>query len=254
MRALLLTLALPPAAPLLLGALGCVLWGRWRRVAPLLVAFGLLSAWAGASEGVVAPLARRWAPLPPPEQTLRTAQLWRGRSDTLVLVLGAGVRSGSSATGDYEPKVETMERLERGVWWARRLQVPLAFSGGSLTSAEPERPAEATVARRVLAEHHGLAPTWTEGNSANTAENARFSAPLLKQHGARRVILVTHALHMRRALRHFQAQAPEIEFLPAPLGRMEPTTWRLLNYVPSPEGVRLGHYLAYEWLAEQLGR
>jgi uncharacterized SAM-binding protein YcdF (DUF218 family) len=57
-----------------------------------------------------------------------------------------------------------------------------------------------------------------ECDSASTKENAEFSAPLLRAHGAKRVILVTSWYHSRRVLQTFRSFAPEIEFisLPAP--------------------------------------
>lgn len=245
MRTLLAALLLPPTGPLLLGLLA--LWIRaalWRRLA---LGGSVLLFWLCASEGVMAPLARAWAP--PAEPPLALLNVAEHRARTLVLVLGAGVRAGSGPMGEYEPKLETLERLLRGAWWARQYQLPLAFSGGRSPNALPEQPSEAAVARRVLAQQFGLQLDWTEEHSGNTAENARFSAAILQQRGVRRVVLVTHALHMPRALRHFRAAAPTIEFLPAPLSRQPSEPWRLQEFLPSVEGLRLGRYLAYEWLA-----
>jgi uncharacterized SAM-binding protein YcdF (DUF218 family) len=45
-----------------------------------------------------------------------------------------------------------------------------------------------------------------EGKSRNTAENARETVDLVRAAGARRVLLVTSALHMPRALRVFRRQ------------------------------------------------
>ncbi|MDP2829720.1 MAG: YdcF family protein [Sulfuricellaceae bacterium] len=76
----------------------------------------------------------------------------------------------------------------------------------------------------------------TEGLSRNTAENARQSLGLIQVVGAKRVLLVTSALHMPRALRTFQAAlsgsgvtvlpaSTDVEALPDslhPLGRWLP--------------------------------
>lgn len=54
-----------------------------------------------------------------------------------------------------------------------------------------------------------------EENSRNTRENASFSARLLKERGIGRVLLVTSALHMPRALKLFSEQGLQVEAGPA---------------------------------------
>lgn len=81
-----------------------------------------------------------------------------------------------------------------------------------------------------------------EGNSRNTAENAAESLGLIQRVSAKRVLLVTSALHTPRALRTFQAVmggsgvtllpvSTDVEGLPAtlhPLGRWLPDANALL--------------------------
>jgi uncharacterized SAM-binding protein YcdF (DUF218 family) len=45
-----------------------------------------------------------------------------------------------------------------------------------------------------------------EPASRNTEQNARYAAKLLRARGASRVLLVTSALHMPRAVQHFERQ------------------------------------------------
>lgn len=54
----------------------------------------------------------------------------------------------------------------------------------------------------------------TQDRSVNTAEEARDNAALLKERGSKRVILVTSAMHMRRAVALFEKQG--LEVIPAP--------------------------------------
>ncbi|MGB1879583.1 MAG: YdcF family protein, partial [Gammaproteobacteria bacterium] len=54
---------------------------------------------------------------------------------------------------------------------------------------------------------------WVESVSQNTRENARLTAGVLD---VRRIVLVTHALHMPRAMREFHAAGFDVT--PAPLG------------------------------------
>jgi uncharacterized SAM-binding protein YcdF (DUF218 family) len=96
------------------------------------------------------------------------------------------------------------------VWHAARLyhagKAPLlVLSGGSDPSVSVTSEAEAM---RLLLHDMGIpdAAMLLEGKSRNTEENARFSAALLRQRGLNSVVLVTSALHMKRALRHWEGQ------------------------------------------------
>ena len=55
-----------------------------------------------------------------------------------------------------------------------------------------------------------------EAESRNTEENAKFVADLLKGREHPKVLLVTSAWHMRRALLMYRRYAPDLEIVPAP--------------------------------------
>jgi uncharacterized SAM-binding protein YcdF (DUF218 family) len=55
---------------------------------------------------------------------------------------------------------------------------------------------------------------WLEDKSQNTHENAVFSAQILKEKGIHRILLVTSAIHMPRAMAVFKKQG--LEIIPAP--------------------------------------
>ena len=55
-----------------------------------------------------------------------------------------------------------------------------------------------------LREVFGIEATWLETRSRITAENARFTFETLAPHGKTRVLLVSHAMHMRRAALLFE--------------------------------------------------
>ncbi|MBB5204199.1 uncharacterized SAM-binding protein YcdF (DUF218 family) [Inhella inkyongensis] len=249
MRNLILLLILPPAGPLLLIPLAAA----WRRARLALMWISAAAVWILSSEAFTAPLTRAWSRSAPASVTLTQAQAWSGQPDAVVLVLGGGLRVGAGPEGNYAPKLETLERLQRGVWWARRLQLPLAFTGGRSPAAAPDQPSEAAAVRQHLAEHGDTTLAWAEEQSINTRENARLSAPLLAQAGVRKVILVTHEQHMKRSLRNFRQASPAIEFLPAPLTQAPQPGWNAQDFMPSFQGIRQGRYLVYEWLAYGMG-
>jgi uncharacterized SAM-binding protein YcdF (DUF218 family) len=55
---------------------------------------------------------------------------------------------------------------------------------------------------------------WTESESRNTYENALFSRKVLAEKGIERIILVTSAMHMPRAVALFEKQGFDV--IPAP--------------------------------------
>jgi uncharacterized SAM-binding protein YcdF (DUF218 family) len=55
-----------------------------------------------------------------------------------------------------------------------------------------------------------------ENRSRSTAENARYTAEILRQKGIRKIILVTDAVHMRRAQKTFEKWG--LTVIPAPCG------------------------------------
>jgi len=121
----------------------------------------------------------------------------------LAVVLGGGV-GGARPEGRPYPDLESA--ADR-VWHAARLYRArkarlIVLSGGSV---RPEEGAEA-LAMQVLLRDLGVPETATllEARSTTTAENARFTAQRLQQRGVTTIILVTSALHMRRARAEFE--------------------------------------------------
>lgn len=106
----------------------------------------------------------------------------------------------------------------------------------------PGQQIEAEAIHQVLVELQ-VPPTaiLRETLSRNTRENARFALPMVKQLGGHRVLLVTSAQHMIRAMRTFEAvfQGSGVEIIPcvtdvrwAPKGR-----WSWKVWLPSPDAL-----------------
>jgi len=55
-----------------------------------------------------------------------------------------------------------------------------------------------------------------ENDSENTAENAFYSAEILREKNIKTIILVTSAMHMPRSVALFEAQG--LNVIPAPTG------------------------------------
>ncbi len=177
----------------------CVALLRRHRAAWVLAAVALLWLWVW-SVPVVSHTVR--ASLEADYPALPVASLPRAQA---MVLLGGSVRP-AEASGQLPDLTSASDR----VWYAARLfharKAPvLVLSGGSDPRVSATSEAEAM---RMLLSDLGVPAkaTLLEERSRNTRENARFTAQLLRERGATRVLLVTSALHMRRAKLLFEEQ------------------------------------------------
>jgi uncharacterized SAM-binding protein YcdF (DUF218 family) len=88
-----------------------------------------------------------------------------------------------------------------------------------------------------------------ESQARSTLENARLSLPLLRQRGARRVIIVTSWYHSRRALACFRHVGPDIQFYSRPAYRTYPRPeWNrhgTSNYIRGEYLKLFGYWVCY---------
>lgn len=248
-KALYLALLAPPGLllpPLLAGLL---LWrraGRWRLLLPL----GFALMWLSLSEGPALLLQRSLLQPPPP--LLLQARHCDVEDRTLVLVLGGGIHQWVSEREGPDLKTSTLERLRHGIHLARRCQWPLGFTGGLPSHPLPDYVPEAQVVQQVALEEFGQPLNLVEAAARDTRENARLSLPLLQERGIQRLVLVTHAEHMPRSLRAFQAAVAEARYplalLPAPVGGRHQDELSPYDWMPSEAGYRRMRYVFYECL------
>ncbi len=71
---------------------------------------------------------------------------------------------------------------------------------------------------------------WVEDRSSDTAENAAYSAAILKQHGITNIALVSQAWHLPRASKLFEQQG--LTVYPAPTGFTREDTEPLAQWLP----------------------
>lgn len=125
-----------------------------------------------------------------------------------IIVLGGGEDARASAFWAQTQLNEGGERYTAALALARRFpEARLIFTGGSaalgdLAGAETS---EADMARRFFRDQ-GVSPErlLLEGQSRNTAENARLSLALAAPAPGETWVLVTSAFHMPRAMRSFE--------------------------------------------------
>lgn len=152
-----------------------------------------------------------------------------------IVVLGGSIRGARLPQRPYPDLGAAGDRLWHAARLHRAAKAPLlVLSGG--TAHEGELP-EAESMRQFLLELGvpGRAMVLEPG-SVTTAQNAAFSARLLRQRNIDEVLLVTSALHMRRARRLFEREG--IRVIPAPTDHeVVDRPFKLLDVVPDAEAL-----------------
>jgi uncharacterized SAM-binding protein YcdF (DUF218 family) len=238
LMAIIQTLVLPPLSLFLLYGAGWMLrcwWPRFGRVVSgaAIVLLFVLCTNAGAWL-----LLRPLESLEPPLQSASGAEA--------IVVLSAGRLENSPEYGGRDiPDYVALARARYAAKLQRETGLPLLVSGGRRTTDGPDESLANGMAR-ALQEDFATPVRWVEDNSANTAENAAFSAQILKHAGVRRILLVTDAMHMRRARVAFAREG--LEVIGAPTMFFSRDRWSPLDFLPGAEGLRRSRYAIYEWL------
>jgi uncharacterized SAM-binding protein YcdF (DUF218 family) len=229
---------------MLLLALGLAnLWRKRRetrkRLLLLTVPFLLLTV---LSIPAVAHLLRGWVEdqSPPLEQ--------RPDDVEAIVVLSGSAYPADGARGHAELAEDSLYRCLRAVELYRQGKpCPVLVSGGN---SDPRAPGEACadVMRDFLLQQ-GVAPAdlIVENQSRSTYENAVESCKLLKERQLHKIVLVTDATHMPRALGCFRKQG--VEVVPASCRyRATPKDDSRLGFVPSPSALAGCQQVCHEWL------
>ncbi|NMY07784.1 MULTISPECIES: YdcF family protein [Pseudomonas] len=203
-------LLLPPGILLLLLALawwfrrsrprlaGCCfalgLGGMWLMSLPIMV------EWGARALETAPPLAREdWSSL--------------ARHADAIVVLGSGRERGDPAWGSDQPTGIGLERQRYAARLAKASGLPVLTSGG-LHYGTP--PSEAELMAVSMRDDFDVAVRWKEERSRTTWENAQMSAEILLPEGIKRVVVVTQAWHMPRAVWSFEKAGFSV--VPAPVG------------------------------------
>ncbi|HMY50221.1 MAG TPA: YdcF family protein [Rhodocyclaceae bacterium] len=230
-------LLLPPFLPFLLIIAGLLLLHRQPRT-------GRLLAWCGVVTGIALSLPASVGLLVTPLERDAALDVRDLPAAEAIVILGGGTRHYAPDFGGQTVNRLTLERLRYGALLARHSRLPVLVSGGSPTPGI----AEGILMRRVMEEEFRVSVRWVESQSLDTAENAAFSVPVLRAAGVRRVLLVTHAAHMRRALEAFEAAG--MHAIPAPTAFFHGAgpADEVVDFLPGMNAAFAGDYAAHEWL------
>jgi uncharacterized SAM-binding protein YcdF (DUF218 family) len=164
------------------------------------------------------------------------------RPRRFVVALSGGIRSTGHLNATSVARVRHAAELMRSGRAAR-----LVVSGGPRRRGRPS----AAPAMGALAVQLGVAAqhVLVEGSSSRTSENARQVAALLAPYDAREVLLVTSALHMRRAKLCFERCGLRVGPAPVPLLIVgEPPVRASVLAQALHEYLGLAYYRALGWI------
>ena len=203
-------LLLPPGILLLLLALAWWFRRSRPRLAGCCFALGLGGMWLMSLPVMVEWSARALETAPPlaREDWSSLAQ----HADAIV-VLGSGRERGDPAWGSDQPTGIGLERQRYAARLAKASGLPVLTSGG-LHYGTP--PSEAELMALSMRNDFAVTVRWKEERSRTTWENAQMSAEILLPEGIKRVVVVTQAWHMPRAVWSFEKAGFSV--VPAPVG------------------------------------
>lgn len=194
-----------------LGLACLLLAGAWilrrRKWAAAGVALAFLLLFVGGNRYAAMALAKslEWRYLPPAQMPTAEA----------IVVLGGGTEPA-----DYPRSMVEVNAAGDRVLYAASLykqgKAPhILLSGGRIDWLDPSEDAQALEMASLL-ELVGVPgqALWLQDQSRNTAEDAAFSAAMLKEKGVSTILLVTSAMHMPRSVALFEQQG--LEVIPAP--------------------------------------
>ena len=158
-----------------------------------------------------------------------------------VLIFLARDETGADVGVDHRDPRPCLARLQR---------LQLVMRDGTQVRLEREalRLSALLESARALSQTTGVPVRWQEMQSLDTIQNAAMSAAILKEEGVRRIVLVTQAFHMPRAVRLFRAAG--LEVIPAPThfkaGGLAPVT--VTDFLPRASALHNSFYAQHEWL------
>jgi uncharacterized SAM-binding protein YcdF (DUF218 family) len=217
---------LPPLNALVLLVAG-LLVSRWRRRTGLaLLAAGTVLLYA-SSAPFVAVASIRALEVPPNAQPADSGA-------QAIVVLGSGSYIGAPEYGRDVPAAGGLERVRYAAFLQRATGLPVLVTGGAVFGAQIP---EAEQMRAVLEEELRTPVRWVEPTGKTTWASALATRVVLRGEGIERVLLVTHAWHMRRA--RFAFEQAGMTIIPAPTAFTTYASAHPPGLMPTAEAMQL---------------
>lgn len=173
---------------------------------------------------------------------LSSKEIQQPRAQAIV-VLSAGRKTEAPEYGNLDTVDRlTLDRMRYAARLHRQTGLPILVTGGAPLS---DRVSLASLMTSAFREDFNIEVKWQEAESRNTAENAEFSARILKQNNINNIFLVTHAWHMRRSIPVFERTG--ISIIPAPtVFEGYRGTPEFIDFIPSADALHDSFYALHE--------
>ncbi|WP_428533908.1 YdcF family protein [Rhodopila sp.] len=227
---------LPPTGLVILAVAGLTMRAGWRRFGRRLTWTALIALILLGMPIVSNTMLRA---LEPNLMTTRPAD----HPPRAIVVLSADETRTDQEKLGARPGLLTLDRLRTAAMMHRRTGLPILVSGGV------PRPGDASVAAvmaQSLQDDFRTPVRWVEPKSADTWQNARFSADILRADGIDSIYLVTHSWHMRRAILAFRQAGLTVTAAPTDLDA--PPRLDLGDFIPRVSAWQTGYYALHEWI------
>jgi len=244
LRTLLKGLILPPALQFLLILLAWFALRRWPRLRVTVISLSLISLLLLSLPATTILLARSLESYPALDLTELNPDDYQA-----IVVLGSGRVRDAPEYGSDTATGRGLLRLQYAAYLHRQTGLPILVSGG-LWGGDVEP--EAGFMARILQRDFDVPVAWQEDQSRTTWENALNSYRLLKPQGITRILLVTHAWHMPRAMYSFRSAGFDVTA--APTQFISVSEIDAIDFIPSASGLYVTTFMLHEWLGSLVYR
>lgn len=216
---------LPPGLNILLAIVGFCCYLHSQRLGKLLLVVSFISLWLCSapifSYNLIEILQNKYP-------SLALTALDQPPAHSAIVVLGGGDFISIELGNKLVVSDLDLNRLRYAVFLHKKTRLPLVVSGGHEAGASQT---EADLMLQTLKDTFGVEAMLKEDKSNNTADEAKFLAPILKQKSIEVVYLVTNAWHMPRSVYSFREAG--IQVIPAPMGyEVYDHHYTILSYLP----------------------
>jgi len=238
----LVTLVLPPSGPIFLGLAGLLILAWRRQLGTFLMAAGLASAYLLSIPLTASLLTLAAQPYPPLDESAA-----ENAEASAIVVLAGGLYLRAPEYGVDTAGLLTLGRVRYGAFLAHKLQLPVIAIGGYLDKRWKGARTEADAMADLLRNELSVADVTADSTAHNTWESAARISELLRNRGDGPILLVTDAMHSRRAVDAFREAG--VDAVPAPTRYYSaPAPFTIYSWIPQQDSVTQSWYAIYELL------